>query len=537
MIMSEVNNNEIKFDINNRQFLIRKSDFKESKKEIFLFDYLTNNATNKILKSENKRVSLEKLDKENGTEGVITKQDIQIFLQDKKVQKNNITPEDVVNFLGKMIKANPTKEEEAISNLVEKYKDENGQTVMTPELKELFGLEYKSIKHSDFYDKDKNVKKGMEVFDLNGDGKIDKVEEKFLNKNVGYARLSDLENNLKELDKADTSDGKITKQDKMAMYNKIAQEETKLAHEKLENMDITDETGNKVISEEIKELFANGSDSVSFDEIVEDAKTGKLKSGMEIFDLNGDGKLDELERAYFTNNGHYSKTSKEKLELTSFLDAVTNLDKVGYVQSQGRSASNNEIFAKDKVGLYKMLSAGQYMLDNIKTFPQELQDKYIEVLSNKTLAEHDTKKSSVGINRADCIEVDTNTLSEPEIASVMVHEFAHTILSEKMSPLLQEVVTFYSEYRLYSEAVKNDPDYKQKVNGIGFSAKTSAVDTNYMEFVDKLRKEKPDMSEKDLAIEAFLKFQFESYNGRYQAKVSEDDIRNANYDAAKEFFE
>ena len=263
--MSEVNNNEIKFDINNRQFLIRKSDFKESKKEIFLFDYLTNNATNKILKSENKRVSLEKLDKENGTEGVITKQDIQIFLQDKKVQKNNITPEDVVNFLGKMIKANPTKEEEAISNLVEKYKDENGQTVMTPELKELFGLEYKSIKHSDFYDKDKNVKKGMEVFDLNGDGKIDKVEEKFLNKNVGYARPSDLENNLKELDKADTSDGKITKQDKMAMYNKIAQEETKLAHEKLNNINITDETGNKVISEEIKELFANGSDYVSFD--------------------------------------------------------------------------------------------------------------------------------------------------------------------------------------------------------------------------------------------------------------------------------
>ena len=41
--MSEVNKEEINFDIKNRNFSLKKSDFKENKKEQFLFDYLSNN--------------------------------------------------------------------------------------------------------------------------------------------------------------------------------------------------------------------------------------------------------------------------------------------------------------------------------------------------------------------------------------------------------------------------------------------------------------------------------------------------------------
>ena len=92
-------------------------------------------------------------------------------------------------------------------------------------------------------------------------------------------------------------------------------------------------------------------------------------------------------------------------------------------------------------------------------------------------------------------------------------------------------MTFWS-----SSAVTNDSDYKQKIEGQRSGSKTESVDMQYMNFIDNLRKENPNMSEKDLAIEAFLKFEFDSYNGRYQEKVTEDYIRNANYDAAKEFF-
>ncbi len=535
VIMSEINNDDINFNIKNRQFSIKKSDFKENKKEIFLFDFFTKNSQNKMVKSDNKRVSIQKLDMEAGTEGIITKQDIQIFLLDKNVQKNNITLEDIVKFINKMLKLNPTKEEQEQSTIAEKYKDESGKSVFTPQLKALFGIEYKSVKESDIFDEDKNVKKGMEVFDLNNDGKIDNVEEEFLSKNTGYTTLSQLKETFEELEKADNSDGKITKEDKLAIYNKTLQKRSKIEHEKLNNMEITDDAGNNVITNEIKVLFADGKDSVSFDKIADEFNGGKIKAGMELFDLNGDDKLDNIEKAYFTNNGHFNKNPKEQLELNSFLDAIVNLDNVGYVQGKGKSVTNNMITEMDKRRLYKMLSSGEYMLDNIKTFPKELQDKYVEVLNRKGLYDHKAE-NSVGISRKDCIEIDSDSLSEPEIASVMVHEFAHSILSDNMPPLLQEVVTFYSEYRLYSEAVKNDSDYKQKIEGHRSGSKTESVDMQYMDFIDNLRKENPNMSEKDLAIEAFLKFEFDSYNGRYQEKVTEDYIRNANYDAAKEFF-
>ena len=66
VIMSEINNDDINFNIKNRQFSIKKSDFKENKKEIFLFDFFTKNSQNKMVKSDNKRVSIQKLDMEAG---------------------------------------------------------------------------------------------------------------------------------------------------------------------------------------------------------------------------------------------------------------------------------------------------------------------------------------------------------------------------------------------------------------------------------------------------------------------------------------
>lgn len=48
--MSEINNpKDIKFNIKDRNFSLKKNDFKNDSKELFLFDYLTDNKKTSFL--------------------------------------------------------------------------------------------------------------------------------------------------------------------------------------------------------------------------------------------------------------------------------------------------------------------------------------------------------------------------------------------------------------------------------------------------------------------------------------------------------
>lgn len=85
--VSEIHNEEIKFNIKNRKFSIKKADFKENKKEQFLFDYLTNNSSNKTTKSDNKIVSIHMLDKAECYQGIITQADILLIIWKKSTLK------------------------------------------------------------------------------------------------------------------------------------------------------------------------------------------------------------------------------------------------------------------------------------------------------------------------------------------------------------------------------------------------------------------------------------------------------------------
>lgn len=537
--MSEINNDEIKFDIKNRNFSIKKSDFKEDKKEQFLFDYLTNNAYNKLYKSDSKLVSIKMLDKEDGTTGTITQNDINIFLEDEKVKKKNITQQDLVKFIDKMFKLNPTELEQAQNKLSSKYKNENGETIMTPELKELFGFEYKDVSKG-ISDADGNVKKGMEIFDLNGDGKIDSVEKYYQGKsNVGgYSKMKNLGEYLNKVDEDSSQDGNpdgvISKEDKQVVYNKAKAELVKNNQNKLATIEIKDEKGNNVVTEEVKDLFTGDKTSISFSEITD--ANGKIKKGMEIFDLNGDGKIDNQEKGYFSASGHASQTHKESIDLSEFLNALTELDKVGYVKRAGSNIENSTITTQDKQAMHKMLESGVYMLENMKNFPTELQQSYADILKEQCL--YDCKSpDAVGTHLGNIITVDSDSISKPEVASIMTHELTHALLDNKMPPLQQEVVTFFMEYKLYSEAKKNDPDYDKQVNPRTTGFRTVVIDQEYMDFIDKMKKENPKMSEKDIAVEAFLKYKFENYNGKYQAKVSEDYMRKLDYSPAKRFFD
>ena len=172
----------------------------------------------------------------------------------------------------------------------------------------------------------------------------------------------------------------------------------------------------------------------------------------------------------------------------------------------------------------------------MKDFPTELQQDYAKVLKDQCLYDN-KRKYSVGTHVGNIITIDTAAISKPEIASILTHELTHALLDDKMPALQQEVVTFFMEYKLYSEAKKNDPDYFKKVNrSTNSGIKTIVVDKDYMNFIDNMKKEHPEMKEKDIAVEAFLKYKFESYNGRYQEKVSEDYMRNLDYSPADKFF-
>lgn len=535
--MSDFNTEDIKFNIKNRNFSLKKSDFEEDKKEQFLFEYFTKNNKFKLGKNDPKPVSLGMLDQEQGTEGTITQNDINIFLSDEKVKKKDISQQDLLKFIDKMFKLNPTKEEKAQNELASKFKNENGETLMTPELKEVFGLEYEDVKEK-IYDEDGNVKKGMEIFDLNGDGKIDNIEKEYMLKTCvgGYSKLNDLKKHFEMLDSEteNPDDGVITSADKQKIYDRVKLENLRKKQENLNNLKIKNENEDEVVTDSVKGLFTGDKSIATFSEIVD--KNGNVKKGMEVFDLNGDGKLDDLEKGYFTSGGHSSTKHTEYIDISDLLSAINELDKVGYVQSAGGNAADSKITTQNKKTLHKILQGGVYMLDNMGNLPTELQQDFADVLKKKYLYDH-KRKGSIGMHSGEVITIEADSISTPEVASILAHEMTHALLNGKMSSLQQEVVTFYMEYKLYSEAKKNDPNYDKQVDARPASGfKTVVVDKNYMKFVDNMRKENPQMSEKDIAVEAFLKFKFSEYNGRYQSEVSEDYIRNLDYSSAEVFF-
>ena len=301
--MSEngVNNPEFKFKI--RNFSFNKSDFKENKKEKFLFNYLSESLN-----------FLEKLDMAKESKGIITSEDINIFLTNKEVQKNNITEDDVINFLNKLDKLNPTEETLTYSKM--NFVDENNQPIINKDLKKYFSSEtrYDFEFQKDFINQDGTIKKGFEVFDLNSDKKLDNLEFDYIYQNTNVPKgYNQLNNYLSSLDNLDGSDNLITKQAKQTLYQNLETEENKKLLNKLKNITIKGDFNKKLVTSEIINMFQNGNANINFDEICDN--TGRLKTGFEMFDLNGDFRLDNNEKAFFSSGGHPISDDNSKLSL------------------------------------------------------------------------------------------------------------------------------------------------------------------------------------------------------------------------------
>ena len=172
----------------------------------------------------------------------------------------------------------------------------------------------------------------------------------------------------------------------------------------MNNFAIRDEKGEEVITKEVKELFKGKNGSISFDEITD--SNGKVKKGLEVFDLNNDGKLDENEKSYFANGGHSELSKATKLTITDLTNAIEQLDKVGY--TGGGNPKDSEITTQNKQNLHKMLSSSSYMLENLGSFPEGLQDKFAKALKEKHF--YETKqKDAIGVNTEDALKIDEYT--------------------------------------------------------------------------------------------------------------------------------
>jgi len=529
-LISEINN-DVKLDLTNRPVSINPDDYKENDKFEFLAKYLNGSIKKNVLKRPGQGKPIDILNQDDDKHH-ITSQDIAIFLQDKKLQKKGITEDDVAAFLKKVEELNPTKEEIKERQMSERFKDENGNTIMTDELKEAFGLKHSS-NSPQFYDNERNVKKGFEVFDLNGDGKIDKYED---NIHVQYGTLNDLEEYLTQIDRGGSdnapADGVISAQDRQTLYIKKIAEESKALHKSLNEVDVKDESGNDVITPEVKALFSGDNTSTSYNNVVDE--NGNIKPGMELFDLNGDKKLDDYEKAYFSSGGHAASNNLESLNIESLIAAVKSLDSIEYYD--GYAPQDGQITAKNKEHLYAMLGASYYMLENIDQLPEDLQSQYKNSLKEIFFKENISKGAS-GVFSGSAIAINSNEIGQAEMASVIIHELTHHILSKTgMENLLQEVETFYMEYKLHKNAKANDSKYDTKFyNGDRFHVKY--VDEWYMQRVDSLKAKHPEMSEKDIAVEVFLLTRFDSYNGRYRSKVTPDYMRNASYESLYGIFD
>ncbi len=104
-----------------------------------------------------------------------------------------------------------------------RFKDEKGNSIISPELQKKFGAKIDLTYLDEIRDKDGNVKQGFAIFDLNGDGKIDNIEMRYLEKNnLDRASHNGLTVFLDNIDKVTSKDnipdGIITKKDKAKIY-------------------------------------------------------------------------------------------------------------------------------------------------------------------------------------------------------------------------------------------------------------------------------------------------------------------------------
>lgn len=444
------------------------------------------------------------------------------YSKQKELGNRNTTVKD---FIKNVIRLAEEKQQTdtKLSEVKDVVDESTGQKSVTEKIKELFSSGYSGSKISlnNVTNPDNTVKKGFELFDLNGDGKVDNVEKGVFNGKT-EEEFSEI---IQQLDKKGSAesvaDGKFDKADKQALYNEKFEQTLPQKIKDLNENQLRDNHNQNLVTDEIKQVFSDG--KITMDEITDE--NGQIKDGMQVFDLNGDGKIDNIESGFFERGGNAYVTETETLEIQidSFINALKSLERVSY----GKAGYSGNISENEKKAMYKMLESSKLLLKRIEEFSPELQNRYKQALSEVTLT--DTASDGVaGLYFGGKIDMNANKYNTENLASTLFHETTHHILTQfGMDSLSQEVETFYTQYKLH-KANKHKPDYNQSENGKSYSLKT-----DYFDIIDNLKKQYPEMSEIEIATEAFIRSEyFDDYVRQYHSKNKGDpatNLRNEDY--------
>ena len=414
-----------------------------------------------------------------------------------------------------------------------RFKDEKGNSIMSPELQKKFGAKIDLTYLDEICDKDGNVKQGFEIFDLNGDGKIDNIEMRYLEKNnLDRASRNGLTVFLDNMDKSTSKDnipdGIITKKDKAKIYKQEAAVFSQDLHNELENNQVKNSSGNNVVSDEIKSLFANGKNEMSLDDVVD--SSGNIKQGFELFDLNQDGKLDDLEKRYFSGAGRILDGDKKTISIDNFVKTVKLLDKFSVDGDPAKLKEDKLITDANKKELYNILSAVYDVVENIAALPEEVRQSYLDAINQMEYVESsDPNPSVVGENYSNTLSLknkgtfDNIDLSVDDMAITTVHELTHYIINrnKKVTPLENEVEAYYMESQ-FVNGLKQQPDFQKRNGKIVFGFE------DYAKTVEEKRKQNPDKSDKQVAVEAFLDKYYQMYVDSGYKFQAPDELKNTN---------
>lgn len=351
----------------------------------------------------------------------------------------------------------------------------------------------------------------FKLLDLNEDGKIDNLE-------YGFWGSEYKDSILKGLSKIDgeSNDKKITSEEKNRIYQQLVDADNKKKYDTLSNMSLKDESGNEVITNEVKSLFSLQKLEISVDDLVDE--NGNIKTGLKLFDLNGDNKLDDKEKAYFTSKGKIVD-SKDKITLGDF---IVILDKL-----QLFDKSSDKLSSSERKLLYKYIDSAFLMMDGLEGMPDGVKELYEKALG--TISVLGTKEQRTAGEYNDCeksIRLSKHKGDKYYLASTLLHELTHHIChnfsDKKINSLAQKVQCFYMESKLQEQFTKM-PGSTQKLTGEAYETKL-------------LKDNNPELSELDIAKFLFMKNHYEYYS-KYYNMQNDDYVYNTEYKDIGGYFE
>ena len=275
---------------------------------------------------------------------------------------------------------------------------------------------------------------------------------------------------------------------------------------------LNDYSGQNLITPEILALFKNGDADLSYGDLLDE--TGKIKPEFKLFDLNGDNKLDDKEKAFFSSGGRVLSKETLNLSIENFIESIIILDSFD-ANDNGNNLPDNKIRYGSGATLYRMLSASYSLLEKLDYLPEEIQQKYSQALEKVTL---NMTNSSDNVGQYTNNRVGVNlrkAKSMSNIELVLLHELTHHILTNDLemgANIIQEVETFYMQYKFYKA---------NKGNNTG----QNSVIEEYARYADELKSKNPKITEKELAVETFLKIYFDQYKEEYSEHISKRGLK------------